>query len=341
MKARFLLSRSKVLAQYKAVRELCDSVSYSVKTNPEVTEILEKNTDSMFSVHFATYMDAVKDKKKMWFLAQSWKSEDIDVLSRKGVESFIVDNENDLNVLLKWLEKKDAKINLLLRMRMKERTIHTERHFVFGFFSSQINAFIPELRKNHRIGKLGIHFHRKTQNISEWELKKELEENLSKETLSSIDAVNIGGGLPVEYKNHAIATLPYIFSKIRELREWLNSQNIKLIIEPGRFIAAPSIKLEAEIINVYNGNVIINCSVYNSAMDTFVAHIRLLIDGEKASGTPYTVKGYLPDSMDVFRYRVYLDAPKAGDKLIFLNAGAYTYRADLCNVEKLETIVVE
>jgi len=341
VKARFLLSKSKALAQYGKVRELCDSVSYSVKTNPEVTDILEQNTDSMFSVHFATYMDTVKDKKRIWFLTQSWKSEDIDLLSRKGVESFIVDNENDLATLLKWLEKKNIKINLLLRMRMKERTIHTERHFVFGMFSGQINAFIPELRKNTHVGKLGIHFHRKTQNLGEWELKKELEETLSKETLSSIDIVNIGGGLPVEYKNHSVVALPHIFSQIRELREWLNSNNVKLMIEPGRFIAAPSVKLEAEIINVYSNNVIINCSVYNSAMDTFVAHIRLLIDGEKASGTPYTIKGCLPDSMDVFRYRVYLDAPKVGDKLVFLNAGAYTYKADLCDVEKLETVVVE
>ena len=93
--------------------------------------------------------------------------------------------------------------------------------------------------------------------------------------------------------------------------------------------------------NIYSNNIIVNCSVYNSAMDTFVAHIRLLVDGELNSGEPYTIKGITPDSMDVFRYRVFLSNPKVGDKLVFLNAGAYTYSTDFCSLEKLETLVVD
>ena len=32
---------------------------------------------------------------------------------------------------------------------------------------------------------------------------------------------------------------------------------------------------------------------------------------------------------------------KVGDKIVFLNAGAYTYYADFFNLEKLETVVVD
>ena len=76
-------------------------------------------------------------------------------------------------------------------------------------------------------------------------------------------------------------------------------------------------------------------------MDTFVVPIRLLVEGELENGTAYTIKGCTPDSTDVFRYRVYLDMPKIGDKIVFRNAGAYTYTTDFCNLEKLETVVVD
>lgn len=341
MKASFVLSKARMHEQYNTVRNLADTVSFSVKTNPFVATILEKETDSLFSVHFLNYLDTVQDKNRIWFIAQSWTEKEIEMLFEKGVRSFIVDNENDLHTLLAYIEEKGQKINLLLRMRLKERTIRTEKHFVFGMYARHINRLIPLLRQNKNIEKLGIHFHRKTQNISEWSLREELSETLAEETIKSIDIVNIGGGLPVTYKNHSADTLPYIFDKIRELRQWLNGYGISMIIEPGRFIAAPCIRLETEIKNIYSNNIIVNCSVYNSAMDTFVAHIRLLVEGEVEGGEAYTIKGITPDSMDVFRYRVFLKNPKVGDKIVFLNAGAYTYATDFCSLEKLETVVVD
>lgn len=341
MKARFVLSRAKMLQQFNRARELADSVSYSVKTNPFLAHMLETETDSFFSVHFLNYLDVIKDKSRVWFIAQSWGTDELERLFEKGVRSFIVDNESDLGVLLGFVEHKKEEITLLLRMRLKERTIHTERHFVFGMYSRQINELVPRLKKNPYIKKLGIHFHRKTQNISEWSLKDELAEILNTDVMESIDIMNIGGGLPVGYKNHNVDTMPYIFDKINELKQWLNSHGIKMIIEPGRFIAAPCITLETEIIGIHDNNIIVNCSVYNSAMDTFVAHIRLLVDGELDKGEAYTIKGCTPDSMDVFRYRVFLKNPKVGDKIVFLNAGAYTYATDFCGLEKLETVVVD
>ncbi len=341
IKARFVLSKSKALEQYRMVKELADEISYSLKTNPALVSILEESTEARFSVHFINSLKYVNDKKRIWFLAQSWSSDDIDILVKEGIDSFIVDNENDLRLLIDYLNGSKHEINLLLRMRLKERTIHTERHFVFGMYSHQINSLMPELRKNKQIKKLGIHFHRKSENIGEWDLRQDLEQVLSKETLEKIDLVNIGGGLPIKYKNHKVDTLPYIFRQIGELREWLSSYGIKMIIEPGRFIAGPAIQLEAEIENIYDNNIVINCSVYNSAMDTFVVPIRLLIENEKESGKSYTIKGCTPDSTDVFRYRVYLENPKVGDKLVFLNAGAYTYSTNFCNLEKLETVIVD
>ena len=322
-KAKFILSKSKVLEQYDKVKTISDKVSYSNKTNFEVGVVLEKETDCFFSVHSITSLETIKDKSRVWFFAQAWNEEEISKLFEMGINSFVVDNERDLNKLITNLE--NNQINLLLRLRLRENTIHTGKHFVFGFRSKQINELVPKLRENKNIEKLGIHFHRKTQNVSEWSLKEELSETITEENLTKLDIVNIGGGIPAAYKNHRPEIINYIFDKIKETKEWLNSKNIEVITEPGRFIAGPAIKLETEIVNIYDNTLVVNCSVYNSAMDTFIAHIRLLVERELEEGERYTIKGSTPDSMDIFRYSVYLDNPKVGDKIVFLNAGAYNF----------------
>ncbi len=116
-----------------------------------------------------------------------------------------------------------------------------------------------------------------------------------------------------------------------------------MIIEPGRFIAAPSCKLETYIISVYENNIIVNASIYNSDMDAIIVPVKLLVEKElkKGESKPYVIKGITPCSMDLFRYRVYLNPPKVGDKLVFLNAGAYNFTTNFCDLEELETEIVD
>lgn len=352
-KARFILSKKKVLEKYNEIRNLSDFVSYSYKTNIDVGKVLEEESDCYFSVHTIEDFKTLKNGNRVWFFSQAWDKRELKILFEKKVNKFVVDNEADLNVLLSYLEyiekskkgKDRKKIWLLLRMKLKENTIHTGKHFVYGMPSTTINRLLKELKKNQYIEKLGIHFHRKTQNVSEWDIKEELIDSINNDNWQNIDFVNIGGGLPAEYKNYNMSILNNIKNKILDLKKFLNEKNIKMIIEPGRYIAAPSVKLEANIKSIYDNNIIIDCSVYNAAMDTFVAHIRLLVENEldenDKDAIPYTIKGNTPDSMDIFRYRVFLKEQKIGNKIVFLNAGAYNYASDFCNLPKLKTIFVD
>tara|TARA_Y100000310_G_C20611454_1_gene778205 strand:- start:274 stop:1305 length:1032 start_codon:yes stop_codon:yes gene_type:complete len=341
-KAKFILSKSKVLSQYNKVKEYADVVSYSSKTNQNVVKILEE-TNSMFSVHFVNELKHVNDKSRVMFIAQAWDSRLVKELIDMGIRWFIVDNEYDLQIMVDFLKNNDVKVNLLLRVKLKEHTIRTEKYFVFGMGSEVVNSRIKELRSNGKVDKLGIHFHRKTQNLSEWNLQYEVSNILSSEVLELIDVVNIGGGIPCVYANTNEDVIRTVFDKIKEFREWLNSKNIKMVIEPGRYIAAPAVKLVTSIIGVYEDNVIVNASVYNSDMDTIIVPVKLLVEGEldKKEGRAFIVKGSTPCSMDIFRYRVYLDNPKVGDELVFLNAGAYNFSSDFCDLEKLETEIVD
>ncbi|MAG08407.1 decarboxylase [Candidatus Woesearchaeota archaeon] len=342
-KAKFILSKSKLLEQYNKVKDAADIVSYSSKTNQEVTKLLGKETGCMFSVHLVNELKHVSDKSRVIFLAQAWNQDEIKSLTDDGIRFFAVDNLPDLDELTKFLGNNNVKVKLLLRMKLKEYTIRTERYFVFGMDSEIINKKVKELRNNKNIERLGIHFHRKTQNIGEWNLKQELSNIIEEDVWGLLDFVNIGGGLPSVYANTNEDVIKTIFDKIKEFRDWLKENNIQMIIEPGRFIAAPAVKLITYIKGIYENNITVNASVYNTDLDALIVPVKLVVEGElpKGEGKPYVIKGITPCSMDMFRYRVYLKEPKVGDKLVFLNAGAYNFASDFCDLEKLKIEVVE
>src|SRR3989344_9030063 len=340
---KFIISKKKVLKQYAFLKGLYDVVSYSSKTNPLITKILEEDTDSMFSIHFINELENIKDRSRILFFAQAWNKNDIKNLIAGGIRWFVVDNEADLKELEEFLKHNDCSINLLLRIRLMENTLKTGRYFVFGMDSDFINNKVGELRKNKKICKLGVHFHKKTQNMSEWNLKYEFNNVINNNIIDLIDIVNIGGGLPSDYADTNINVLNSIFTRINEFRSFLKEKNIKMMIEPGRFIAAPSGRLVVSIISIYRNNIIINASVYQGDMDALIIPVKLKVDKELPAerGKPYVIKGMTPCSMDIFRYKVYLKNPKVGKELTFLNAGAYNFSTNFCNLDIIETEIIE
>ncbi|USN45560.1 MAG: decarboxylase [Candidatus Woesearchaeota archaeon] len=346
----FLLAKSVVLEQYRVAANASDLLSYSSKTNPLITSILENETaDCFFSVHLHNELINITDKSRVLFLAQAWTSKDIELLIAQQVSSFVVDNKADLNTLLEFLEQRTAvQINhLFLRIKLKELSLRTEKHYVFGMDSEFVNKKISEIHESSlrsRIKNLGVHFHRKTQNMSEWNLMYETENMLSASTRSALDVINIGGGLPAAYASTNVDVIPTVLQKISAFKAWLHEQNILLMIEPGRFISAPSVKLVTTIIGMHDNTLIVDASVYNSDMDALIVPVKLLVEGELSQdevGENYCVKGITPCSMDLFRYRVKLRAPQIGDSLIFLHAGAYNFTTDFCNLQKIETVIVD
>ncbi|MBT3324497.1 decarboxylase [archaeon] len=340
---KFILDKKIVLEKYKEIEEICDLVSYSSKTNSLVTEILEENENCMFSVHLVNELKNIKDLSRVIFLAQGWNEEEIKDLISKKIDNFAVDNERDLDILLKFLENYEGKVNLLLRLKLKEHSLRTEKFFVFGMSSKIINSRVIELKENSKIDKLGVHFHRKTQNMSEWNLKEEISLVLDEECLKSLDYMNIGGGLPSVYANTNVKVVDGIKKKLKDFREWLNNYEIKMIVEPGRFIAAPAVKLVTKVLRIYDNNIIVDASVYNSDMDALIVPVKLLVEGElkKGEGEAYVIKGVTPCSMDLFRYRVYLKDLKEGDEIVFLNAGAYNFSTEFCDLEKIEVETIK
>ena len=146
------------------------------------------------------------------------------------------------------------------------------------------------------------------------------------------------------YRGYTSKILPYIFQKLREVKEFLDNYRIETYIEPGRFIAAPAVKLEVEIIQIQEKNIVINTTIYNCALDTAITGTKMLVEGElgdEEDGDYFLVKGNSPTRDDIFRYKVKLRNPQVGDKVVFLNAGAYNYTTDFFGYKKLKVEIVE
>jgi ornithine decarboxylase len=342
MPAKFILSRKKLLEQVEKLKNLGLKISYSYKTNKEIGNILQEISDIDFSIHAKEEIEMIKDKSKIWFFTQAESEEELKDLIEKGIKKFVVDNEVDLNRILRTIKKTQIKISLSLRMKFQEHRIGTGKYFVYGMDSYFINKIIEQEFQNPLIENLGIHIHRKSQNTSEWEIQSELEDSLTKENLNRINFLNFGGGLPTSYKSYTSKVIPYIFQKLKNTKDFLEKYNIITYIEPGRFLAAPSIKLQTQIIQIYKNNIILNTTIYNCALDTVLTGTKMLVEQEfENEGDYYLIKGNSPTRDDIFRYKVKLKNPKVGDIITFLGAGAYNYTTDFFGYKKLKTEILE
>ncbi len=350
---KFILFRKILKEQVNKLKNLGLKISYSYKTNKEVGNVLQDlNIDEFkdinFSIHSNEEIEMIKPehRKKIWFFTQAESEEELKEILNKGIINFVIDNKIDLQRILNVIKDTKTKINLSLRMKFKEHRIGSGKYFVYGMSSNKINKIIGEIRNNGFIGKLGVHIHRKSQNTSEWDIKSELRDSLTEKSLNRINFLNFGGGLPIKYRSYNMKIIGYIFSKIKEAKDWLNGKGIESYIEPGRFLAAPCIKLETEIIQVQEKNIVINTTIYNCALDCVFTGTKMLVENEldeDKEGSYFLIKGNSPTRDDIFRYKVKLnpDNVKVGNKIIFLNAGAYNYTTDFFGYRKLATKIID
>ena len=336
--AKFILNWNIVEEQVKSLFDLGLSVSYSYKTNHEVGDVLQNlNLGTFFSIHSKDEIKMIKNKSKIIFFIQAESFEELEGIIHQGILNFVVDNEIDFNNILSVAKSLNVKISISIRMKFQENRIGTGKYFVYGLPSKRVNELIIREKENKFIDKFGIHIHRKSQNTSEWEIISELNDSILSEVFDRLDFINLGGGLPVKYKSYSSDILNYIFKQLKETIEWLKERKVEVFIEPGRYIAAPSIKLETEIIQIQDKNIILNTTIYNCALDTILTGTKMIIEGElndNEEGDYYLIKGNSPTRDDIFRYNVKLKNPKVGDKIVFLNAGAYNYTTDFFGYTK-------
>ena len=115
-KAKFILSKKKLINQVKTLEKLGLKISYSFKTNREVGKILQEISNVNFSIHLKEEIEEIKDKSKIWFFTQAETMGELGEIYEKGIRNFVIDNEKDLDIILDLGESISGKINISLRM---------------------------------------------------------------------------------------------------------------------------------------------------------------------------------------------------------------------------------
>ena len=151
-----------------------------------------------------------------------------------------------------------------------------------------------------------------------------------------LEVINIGGGFPVIYKNHAHA--PHLKEIVVEIHNELHKLPYmpKIIMEPGRGIVASSTVTVATVIAKTTRNnqpwLCLDAGVYNCFYEAMIhqgatqykAHPATLPEAghEQVS---YVITGPTGDSLDIITREAKLPANvMVGDRLVFENTGAYT-----------------
>jgi ornithine decarboxylase len=146
--------------------------------------------------------------------------------------------------------------------------------------------------------------------------------------------LDIGGGFPAgHYHDASIPTIENIGELTMEaIRQYIPHTNPMLILEPGRGMVGESGRLVVSVVGKAKRGgdewLYLDAGVFNGLMETFEGFppvTRLLAaDADDRPMMSYTLAGPSCDSCDVVARNLELPEIHIGDRLMFLDTGAYT-----------------
>lgn len=211
----------------------------------------------------------------------------------------------------------------------------------FGIPAQEIIAAYGEAVACEHVEPVGIHCHIGSQilEVEPFARAAEVMVRVAKEVTDlgvRLEFLDLGGGLGIPYHHdtdpaptpddYAAAVMPVFLKGIREC-----GIDPALWVEPGRWLVGDSSVLLTRVnsvkkahktfVNVDAGfNLLIRPAMYDSYHEVLVADRADL----PADGT-YTVAGPICETGDILAHDRTLPAPKAGDVIAVLDAGAYGY----------------
>jgi diaminopimelate decarboxylase len=130
---------------------------------------------------------------------------------------------------------------------------------------------------------------------------------------------------------------------IRKLKKKI--PQLKIFLEPGRFLVGPAMVLLSKVRVVKNNKVLVmDTSTYDCSMDSIAFGINLPVTSTKRPSDKYKkylIRGSTICTSDVLRKEAILNEVNEGECLVFLNAGAYMIGTDLFSNERPPVSVIK
>ncbi len=331
-----LLSSSEVSRNYRALREALPraEIHYAVKPNNHSAVLAEVYRQAgNFDVCSAGEIDIVERtgiNPATLVHSHPVKSPDeFDYAVGRGLEVFVVDNAEEVSKLARY---PDRRLKILVRFR-----IHINSSAVVNLqykFGCTMEEVLPLARLIERAGHefYGLCFHIGSQCVYSENYVKAIE--AAHELINELDLIglnirvlDIGGGFPVEY----IRPVPTIEDFCRPISRALDKHirpGIRVISEPGRFIAATPVTLITTVVgkSLRDGKIwyYLDDGLYSTfsgiVYDQCQYPVITVRDGRRRLSV---LAGPTCDSFDVMYNGLMIPEHEVGDRIVFGATGAY------------------
>jgi ornithine decarboxylase len=246
-----------------------------------------------------------------------------------GVTRFVIDNPDELRKFAKFRNR----ASLLIRVSFRSPDAQVDLSRKFGCDPEAVEELFA-LAANLRIKIDGLSFHTGSQNADSAMMVRAI--TVCRELLRSATQaghtphmLDIGGGFPVDYLKPAVPIEEFCAPIMAALREL--PPEVRVIAEPGRYIAAPAAIAVASVMGraLRDGRwwYYLDDGLYGSYSGQMYDHsifpIEALLPGTETF--PSVLAGPTCDSIDVIREKLQLPKLDMGDLIVGRVMGAYTW----------------
>ena len=334
---------TKIKQAFKSLRPL---VCFSMKSNSNLSVIkaLVKAGAGLDIVSGGELFKAKQvkaDPKKIVYASVGKTPLEINNALASGILLFNVESVPELAMINKLCGrlKKTAQVAIRVNPGVKAKThkyITTgAKDNKFGIDEDTLFEIFDEKEKFRNIDIAGIHIHIGSQITESMPFVKAIKKvstliALLRKKGHRIDYLNIGGGLGIVYKKERPQTAKVFAKSVMPL---IAKLNVKLILEPGRFISGNSGILVARVLYVkksYRKNFIIADAAMNdlvrpSLYGAFHEILPLKRSSLNTARAKFDVVGPICESGDFIAKDRALPVFKEGDFLAVMSAGAYGF----------------
>lgn len=247
-----------------------------------------------------------------------------------GCQTFVIDNQDEL---LKFIPYAD-KVELLLRLSFRSPDARVDLSKKFGCTPE---AALPLLQQATTLGVRikGLSFHVGSQamdpakHVEAILACSEIIAEAARVGLPSLEVLDIGGGFPVDYREQ-VPAIDVFCQPIRVALAELPT-TLRLIAEPGRYIAAPAMTAVASVMGKAQRDgrwwYYLDDGIYGSYSGQLFDHTHYPVDCLEFFGerNPSVLAGPTCDSIDVIDDNILLPTLQCGDLVVGRMMGAYTW----------------
>ena len=247
-----------------------------------------------------------------------------------GVKTFVADNPDEVRKFARYADKAE----LLLRVSFRSPGAVCDLSRKFGCDPEDLLS-LARLAAEIGVDVRGLSFHVGSQasnsgkHVEAVEACAKLILAARKEKLGTLDTLDIGGGFPIDY----MQPVSDIASFCEPIRTALRKvpRNVRIIAEPGRYIAGPAAIGVASVMGRAQREghwwYYLDDGLYGSYSGQLYDHARYPVETlrEGAERLPSVLAGPTCDSIDVIAENLMLPKLEAGDLIVGRAMGAYTW----------------